>query len=329
MKRNCNIELFRCICMFGVVCIHAFTWTEHVSYRLWALSFPSLIGFIMISAWFGIHFRFRKLVRLIGTVVFCSAITLFFDNGGGGWNGYLLRIRSYWYVWAYVFVMLFAPVVDGFVENCMKRKDLVCAFISLGILLWGWSFIAMLKVSPYIPTSAGFNDCSGVILLCVYTFTRLMRRLGWTELIGRNVLPLFVMLVISGGIVSCGFRHTNSIFAFVYALAMFLLVIRIPLKGLFEKMCVFLGPSMFSVYLFHVPLSGFFPSWESTIHSYTLFPHAICQLGVAIMVFFVSVVLDMPRRLLVVTIISMEGRIHRAEVTKVGEHIRRQLEDKR
>ena len=58
--------------MFGVVCIHAFTYGQ-VSHVAWALSCPALIGFIMISAWFGIHFKPMKLVRLLGTTAYCVA----------------------------------------------------------------------------------------------------------------------------------------------------------------------------------------------------------------------------------------------------------------
>lgn len=83
MKRDYNIELYRCLCMLGIVCIHAFSWTDYVSHGLWALSSPSLVGFVLISGWFGVHFRPHKLLRLLGTVVACGAIAIVVSGGGG------------------------------------------------------------------------------------------------------------------------------------------------------------------------------------------------------------------------------------------------------
>lgn len=71
VKKDANIELFRCICMLGIVCIHVFSGASEVSYHAWALSCPCLLGFMMISVWFGIHFRLTKLLRLFGVVVAC------------------------------------------------------------------------------------------------------------------------------------------------------------------------------------------------------------------------------------------------------------------
>ena len=72
MKKDANIELFRCICMLGIVCIHVFSGASKVSHHAWALSCPCLLGFMMISGWFGIHFRLTKLLRLFAVVFFIS-----------------------------------------------------------------------------------------------------------------------------------------------------------------------------------------------------------------------------------------------------------------
>lgn len=81
--RDTGLDLFRCICMLGVVCIHSFSWNEHPSQICWALSNPSLIGFVMISAWFGIHFNVLKVVRFLGTVAVCIVICAAIIGKGG------------------------------------------------------------------------------------------------------------------------------------------------------------------------------------------------------------------------------------------------------
>lgn len=84
MKKDANIELFRCICMLGIVCIHVFSGASEVSHHAWALSCPCLLGFMMISGWFGIHFRLTKLLRLFGVVVACVLTDTVILGGGRG-----------------------------------------------------------------------------------------------------------------------------------------------------------------------------------------------------------------------------------------------------
>lgn len=301
MKRDNNVELFRCICMLGVVCIHAFTWANHPSHGLSAICSASLIGFVMISAWYGIHFRVSKFIRLIATVVACVAIGMVLVPNGGGnvIKEFLMRLRSYWYVWAYVFMMLFSPVVDGFVECCDDARKLVAAFFSVGFLLWGWSFLVTVKVSPYIPTMAGFGDCSGVVLFCVYAETRLMLKIGWIDKINSKVLLIVPLFMISGMFVFMGFRHSNSIFAYLFALNAILLVKRVSIGDRVGRVFRFIAPSMFSVYLLHMPFYSKFANWEMAIYEHTCFPHVVSQFLLAIIVFSCAVILDMPRRFFV------------------------------
>lgn len=285
--------------MLGIVCIHAFSWTDHVLHGLWALSSPSLVGFVLISAWFGIHFRLNKLFRLLGTVVVCVVVAMMISGMGEG--NILKSIKGYWYVWAYVFIMLVSPVVDGFAERCDDRKKLLFAFASVGFLLWAWAPLASVKtfLTPYIPSVLGFGDSSAVILLCIYIEMRIIRRLQWDEWLSNHLVLLLGMFVVSGFAVFVGLRHMFSIFAFCFTLCMLLLLRKVRLGDKFGRFVVLLGPSMFSVYLLHMPFNGYFPEWERIICSTTHLPHGVSQFILAAIVFFACILIDIPRRVAV------------------------------
>ena len=291
MKRDYNIEFFRCLCMFGVVCIHAFSCSKHVSHGLWALSCPSLIGFVMMSAWFGIHFRPAKMIRILATTFFCALIATMMSGGN-----YLVVLKSYWYVWAYLFLMFFSPIVDGFIQKCTDQGELVMIFIIFGGMLWGWCFISTTIFPQYIPAISGFGDSSALVLLLNYIVIRTMIRLGWIDRISTCGWMLLIIFIVSGFLVFIGFRQMHSIFAFTFVLSAFLLIkyVKLPMRRALEL----LSPSFFSIYLLHLPFCRYFPEYEEVIHNITHLPHCFSQFLLAIIVFILALLLDIPRRLL-------------------------------
>lgn len=298
MNRDKNIDLFRCLCMLGIVGIHSFTWCDNTTRIGWALCCPALVGFVMISGWFGINFRWKKLVRILGVVAygtFISALVLKEFHIGA-----IIDIcKGYWYVWAYVFMMLFSPVIDGFIDRCEDRQKLILSFASMSFLLWVWAFLSVVPPTKnYLPNVSGFGDNSGLILLCVYVITRIAMRLGWISWFAERRLLIVGVFVVSAIFVACGFRHTHSVFAYGYALAILLLLKGVSINDKMGRCVALLSPSMFSVYLLHLPLREYFAIWERYIFDFTAFPHFVCQMLLAIGVFFAAVAMDIPRRLL-------------------------------
>ena len=296
MKRDGGIDLYRCLCMLCIVCIHTFSMCDNPSPRLWALSCPSLVGFVLISSWFGIHFKWQKICRILGMVVFYTAVAIPF------YGGRLFSIlHSYWYVWAYLFVMLLSPIVDLFVEKCASRKELVNSFVSVAVLLWGWCFLSCIKpFSGLVPTVFGFGDCSAIVMLCVYVLGRLMKRVGWLDWFSRRVSLLLISFTSSACMVVLGFRHMHSVFAFIFAVSLLLLVRRIPLPGFLVRFFALVGPSMFGVYLLHFPFVDKFSAWEHIIYETVKYPHSVCQFLLALVIFVVAVAFDSLRRIAVV-----------------------------
>jgi len=65
--RDPKIELFRCLCMFGVVLLHALTQGGYADAHrgLDNLMTPSVVGFVFISGYFGIKCRIKGVLKLI------------------------------------------------------------------------------------------------------------------------------------------------------------------------------------------------------------------------------------------------------------------------
>ena len=68
MKRNASIEFYRCLCMAGVVLLHALTQGGYAEGHrgLDNLMVPSVVGFVFISGYFGIKFKFISVLKLLG-----------------------------------------------------------------------------------------------------------------------------------------------------------------------------------------------------------------------------------------------------------------------
>lgn len=296
--KNPGIELFRALCMFGVVLIHTTTFTDYPSPRIWCLASPSVVGFIIISGWFGIKLRWSKIIRLIVCVLFVAAEMWALLTSDC--MGYVSLCKSYWFVWAYIFIMMLSPIVDGFVENCKSQEKLLGALIPLGLLLFGWSFTGHSAcVQKHFPLISGFGDISGLILFLIYAFTRILKEVRWFDELKNRPLPLIVIMVAAVPFVLIGLRHNDSIFAYVYAISLFSLLMKFKVPVFCRKLLRLVGPSLFCVYLLHWPCVIYFADWERYLHATIGGPHVVCQIILAILVFFACLVVDMPRRMIV------------------------------
>ena len=93
MKRDASIELFRCLCMFGVCLLHALDQGGYADPHrgLDNLMTPSVVGFLFISGWFGVKLKLRSLAKLIGIGLYCAAaVTIIYEWGYWGRRIWLL-----------------------------------------------------------------------------------------------------------------------------------------------------------------------------------------------------------------------------------------------
>lgn len=295
--RNGSIEAFRCLCMFGIVFLHAVTWSPFVVRGMDNVGNVGVVGFVMVSAFFGIQFKPSKIVRLL-TVAVASSIAAYAtimafsgDCSGGGFCTTVWQFTcSCWYVWAYLFLMLVSPLVDTCLEKVGKdRKSLSHLLICSGFLLWVWNYSATVSHFKWVPTTVGFDELSGVTLVGVYACARLMFALrvgggGW------------LLAALSGCLVYAGFRHSAGIVAFVFAWSVFGLFLKFRLPEWMNKTFRWLGGSMFAVYMIHAQMTELFFECERGMFESWGLSYNWCHLIMATAAFFGCVVIDLPRR---------------------------------
>lgn len=202
-----------------------------------------------------------------------------------------------WFLNAYVIVMCLAPIVNLAIDR-MAVKDiwplLLCAF--------GWSFATTLPViSKYVPAPSGLTAYSFLTLLSVYVVARFVRRMsdnGARLMVyaanGKIVLPVVAMCLVLAAI---GLNDYNSPFSIIIAGCALLMFKDLHVPKWIGRVCAWLGPSMFSVYLLHSHGQGW--GYLRVIQDWLLdkgLSLGVAYILTALSVFIVCLVADLPRR---------------------------------
>lgn len=175
-QRQLNLELLRIVAMFMVLIIHynlpvrgkptiEALHNNEVSTSITILLQSILIVcvncFILISGYFGIHWKRRSFLNLCFQVLFWFVVgygITFIPPLGNkpSVQNYLMEVLSKWFVWCYFGLYLFAPVLNAFVEKCSTRQLVV--FVVL--------FYTFSTLFGYLTKSiADFNEGMSVISL--------------------------------------------------------------------------------------------------------------------------------------------------------------------
>lgn len=116
MKRDVSIEFYRCLCMLAVVLLHALDQGGYAEGHrgLDNLMTPGVVGFVFISGWFGIRFKWASVLKLLGIGFGCwltLAVVTWNFTSSFGIGGY------WWFLWMYFALMALAPLVEPFVNE--------------------------------------------------------------------------------------------------------------------------------------------------------------------------------------------------------------------
>ena len=303
MTRDVGIDLYRCLLMFGICLLHSIAQAGHnvpwvANMRLWCVP-----GFMFISGWFGIRFSVVKVIKLFGISFYCAMMFVAFDvlvsnsfNGNCFMRVYGIA-KGQWFLNAYVIVMCFAPMVDLAVDR-MTVKELY----PLVLVAFLWSFATTLPIVSYVPSSQGLTAYSFLTLLGVYVVARFAKRVYdeggvFCRLVSNRKVVLLI-IGISLVMAAIGLGDYNSPFAIMIAGGMFFLVKHCGIPSWLGRVCVWLGPSMFAVYLMHSHGQGW--GYLREIQDGLLLrnvPIGGAYLLTALVVFVVCIVADLPRRM--------------------------------
>jgi len=320
-ERKESVEILRCFLMFLIVCTHAFhhgPWGRDG--RFWTLFFIVIRwhvpAFIAISGWFGIRFSLKKFLRIWCLLAFYGVLSFSwrlwmkgecclsdFTSCGG------------WFAHSYLMLMLFSGFLNAGAEKLAelgsRRAWSIWGLACLGLTLtWSPKHLFTYVSAPE------FTQCSFLLLLVVYVSARLMRLTGLGVKIGRFRLCVLCWLILVASVIVYGLALkvltgcTEWQFGLTWSFAspavwitgLVIVTWAVQRKGSYGflgKVCTWMAPSMFAVYLIHettsfgrmtyLPIERMFVECES-IHPF------FAVLAASAVAFISCAMLDIVRR---------------------------------
>lgn len=321
-NRDSNVELLRCAMMFLIVLGHMSAMGPYSGVKavhaVFSLSYFATDAFVFISGWYGLRFKWNKLLHIFGLGLFASILLSSLSYkviGHWQWN-YSLG----WFGNAYVALLLISPFLNEGIETLHKKGVLNNAWLILALA----SFLSWLPAGRSIQIAPpGWTGNSTLALIFVYITGRVVSYSPWAETLTMpKALRIFaLLLLINIGWAYLAFlSHGHSLLAIVFvetrcnnapltialALSTFLMFKRMQIPMWLCKICSCVSPSLLSIYLLHI---GAFPEVSKKLFFDFAFIRADCLLGKFIsfllagfFVFFVCLLIDFARRILLYSV---------------------------
>lgn len=273
--RNLNVEVLRSFLMLVIVIYHAsnngpfqipnqYSETKVVSWVMtWATD-----AFVFISGWYGIHFSWRRFFRFLGYGVYAAVVLFLISKCAlGRWY---FTFTLGWFGNSYMALMLMAPFVNASLDGLYDKSPALLRQAWIGYtaaMLLSWMPVGWLGCSL---TVAGWFGHSFNTLLYVYVTAYVLRRWMWFQNLQRNhAAGWFVLIVtIHVGLIGltcvnhwCKTYIRNALdFDSPTVIGMCALIFVVFAKTNFpvrlQKVCGWMGGSMFTVYLLHASRVG-------------------------------------------------------------------------
>lgn len=162
--RNSNIELIRIIAMtfivWGHILGHGLDGNLSITNSIYPFTVIGVNLFVLITGYFGINFKWKSLINLVGITIFYYLISLicsivFFHETIVPYkiinlflpishNGY------YWFISAYIFLFLLSPIFSIALKNISNRQLLIfIAILTYINCASGWFFNNEINFSGY------------------------------------------------------------------------------------------------------------------------------------------------------------------------------------
>lgn len=287
-KRNSNIEWLRILSMFLIIAYHGIRTFDGQDQPIFVYSYTVLFGswgilgvdlFLIISAWFlsAQKFRMTKVIHVVFQVFtwvcgyvavyfvyrlgFChwglkDALLMLFKQGASGffqplWSSY------YWFVTAYVFMLLLSPLMNRALQKLDKK--------TVSRLLLLFLFIPVYSQFPVQHTYEAVGDI--VYFLYVYMLVGYIRLYG-SKLLQKYAKPQYYGLLIAAVVLirivsHCFFEEgpvqklmdviacTDRFSMVMLAIALLVFYRTKEKKPTYSKIVNWVGAYTLGVYLFH------------------------------------------------------------------------------
>ncbi len=192
-ERLANMDLLRIVAMLMVLVVHA----DFIALGVpavedlhlnpfgvatrYAIEMFAIVGvdvFVLLSGWFGIHFKVRKLSELLFQVFFFSLgffLVFAIIQGGKGVLSlegiksiFLFNDSDYWFIKAYIVLYLLAPPINSFCEKATKKEfSVVLGLFLLFHIIYGWIEPASVQFT--------LNGTTGLSFVALYMMGRYMK----------------------------------------------------------------------------------------------------------------------------------------------------------
>lgn len=205
--RLSHIELLRIIAMLMVLVLHAAY--ESLGYpspqRLqsdpagWAgIIFTGqtciccVDVFVLITGWFGTHFKAAGLRRIVYQVCFtafviCAAVWAIEGKRPGSWGEMAATCTGYWFINSYLLLYIFSPVLNAFAEHA-ERTEMKRFLIVFFLFCIPLSFV-------FRDLNRGFSALSFFGLYLWGRYLRLYLSAEWQQVRARVFLIIFAVSV--------------------------------------------------------------------------------------------------------------------------------------
>ena len=310
-QRSGNIELYRCLLMFGICFLHVLGYSGYNLLNVCGCLAWCVNAFAFITGWYGTSFKILKVAKLYGVALIAFPVGMLFGHLVCGvtledvlllsWKAFLGLKFLHWYV----ICMCFAPIIDCALNKFKESRQLrdIKFMIPFFVMCFSWSWLTDFNFSrPFIPCLDGLGGYTYLSIVAAYAFGRICRHLELDKKIGtRNLLRVLIVCMIPAY-----FRVATyaSIFANMIAASTFLLFARMKRSGrLVSKAAVLIGPSTFAIFLMHSQF-WFYKNISAWCHNVyngdnSFISFFVCFLF-GVVVFFGALILDIPRRLVVI-----------------------------
>lgn len=324
LKRQSNIELLRIVAMFLVLVMHADfmilgrpTLEEMHAEPLSSvtrifiesLSVVCVNVFVLISGWFGIHPNVKGVCKFLFQCFFFLLELYALSNWASGEEqmlslDYLFMQNSYWFVKAYIGLLLMAPLMNAFITKTSKKQlsFFILCFYAFQTL-YGWivfsadfimngfstfSFMGLYMLGRYVRLySTRYTELNSAKCLGVYFSINIFLTIVTTLLIAFDREAYYVPKIL------VSYVNPFTVLTSLYLLLGFV-------KMQFNSRLInWIAASSFAVYLLHCNIFFYEKYFKEPIISlYTTYNGFVCLLMIFVFLLFVfvlSVIMDQMR----------------------------------
>lgn len=159
-QRQSGIELLRIVSMFLVLLLHSLYYSlgrptaeDYVNSgvemvlrtEFEAISLVCVNVFVMISGWFGIKIKIKRLAEFIYQWLFLAVfvVAVLLISGIrfpiGDYKYLIGSYQFYWFIYAYLFLYILSPILNSFINNSPQKDcKLVLVLYWIFMILFGW-----------------------------------------------------------------------------------------------------------------------------------------------------------------------------------------------